>query len=181
VSQAAIAERYARAIFELADEAGQLGPTSEQIRNFAEVYSSSEELRAVLTNPVVEEASRDAILKDVGERFGASTLVLNAVRLMASRGRLGALPDVAAMLARLADEKGGVLRATVTTARALPEDYYQALTSELEKRYSRKILLERREDPSLLAGVVTRIGDHTIDGSVRGRLAALERQLLAST
>ena len=84
------------------------------------------------------------------------------------------------MLTRLADEKAGVLRATVTSARPLSEDYYRSLAAELEKRTSRKILLERREDPTLLAGIVTRIGDHTIDGSVRGRLAALERQLLAS-
>jgi len=84
------------------------------------------------------------------------------------------------MLAHLADEKVGVLRATVTSAEPLSEDYYQKLASELEKRTSRKILLERRQDPTLIAGVITRIGDHTIDGSLKGRLAALERQLLAS-
>ena len=134
----------------------------------------------MLSNPVVDEANRDGIIKNVGERLAASPTVLNAVRLMARRGRLGALPDVATVLTRLADEKAGVLRATVTSARPLSEDYYRSLAAELEKRTSRKILLERREDPTLLAGIVTRIGDHTIDGSVRGRLAAIERQLIAS-
>jgi F-type H+-transporting ATPase subunit delta len=181
VSQTAIAERYARAIFELANETGELVAVTEQIRAFADAYGTSEELQKALGNPVVTESSRDGILKDVGAALGSSTLTVNAVRLMARRGRLSALSDIAGMLTRLADEKAGVIRATVTSAKLLPEGYYQSLTRELEQRTSRKVLLERKEDPSLLAGIVTRIGDHTIDGSVRGRLAALERQLLAST
>jgi F-type H+-transporting ATPase subunit delta len=181
VSQSAIAERYAQAILELADEAGQLAQTTEQIRGAAAAYLESAELRAIMVSPAVEGGSRDSVLKDIGTRLALSQLSLNALRLMARRGRLSLLPDVADMLGRLADEKAGVLRATVTSARPLAEDYYQKLAAELEKRTSRKVLLERREDPTLIAGVVTRIGDHTIDGSLKGRLAALERTLLAST
>lgn len=181
MSQAAIAERYARAILELASEAGQVLPVSEQLRQFAVTYASSAELRSVLSNPIVDDAARDAILKDLGARLALSPVALNAVRLMARRGRLSAIPDVATALTLLADQKAGVLRATVTSAKPLPEDYYQKLSAALEKQTSRKIVLERKQDPSLIAGVVTCIGDRIIDGSVAGRLAALERQLLAST
>jgi F-type H+-transporting ATPase subunit delta len=181
VSQAAIAERYARAIFELAEEAGQLGAVSTQLRGFADVLASSDELRAALENPVLVEASRDALVKDIGARLGMSPVALNAARLVAQRRRLPAMAEIASLLTRLADEKSGLLRATVTSAKPLPEDYYQRLSQELEKRTQRKIVLERQQDPSLIAGVVTRIGDHTIDGSVKGRLAALERELRAST
>jgi F-type H+-transporting ATPase subunit delta len=180
MSHAAIAERYARAIFELADEAGQIAPTNDAIASFAETYASSAMLQGVL-NHGADEASRDAILKDIGARLAMAPLALNAVRLLAARRRLPALADIAKALTRLADEKMGVVRATVTSARPLPEDYYQSLAREIEQRTRRKVLLERREDPSLLAGVVTRIGDQTMDGSVSGRLAALEHQLLAST
>jgi F-type H+-transporting ATPase subunit delta len=181
LSQAAIAERYARALFELASEAGQTGPVAEQLRTVSAAYESSPELRAIAENPVVDEAQRDALLKELGARLALSPLVLNTLRLVAQRRRLRALPDIAGEFVRLADEKAGVLRATVTSAKRLPEEYYQRLASELERRTQRKILLERVEDPSLIAGIVTTIGDHTIDGSVRGRLAALERKLLAST
>jgi F-type H+-transporting ATPase subunit delta len=180
VSYAAIAERYARAIFELSDEAGQIGPLCDAIRNFAATYASSPELQAVLGHGA-DEVSRDAILKDVGARLAMPPLAVNAVRLLTARRRLPALAEIATLLTRFADEKAGVVRATVTSAKPLPEEYYQSLARELEQRTKRKVLLERREDPSLLAGVVTRIGDHTIDGSLRGRLAALEHQLLAST
>ncbi len=180
MSQSTVAERYARAILELADEAGQLSQITDQVNSVAAAFAESAELRAITTNPAVEGSARDLMLKDIGERLGLSMIAMNALRLMARRGRLHALPEVAVMLAHLADEKVGVLRATVTSAEPLSEDYYQKLASELEKRTSRKILLERRQDPTLIAGVVTRIGDHTIDGSLKGRLAALERQLLAS-
>ncbi len=180
MSQTTVAERYARAILELADEAKQVSQVTEEIKSAADAYAESAELRALSVNPAVEGSARDALLKDLGARLGLSAIAMNAVRLMARRGRMSALPEVAEMLARLADQKVGVLRATVTSARQMPEEYYARLTAELEKRTSRKILLERREDPTLIGGVVTRIGDHTIDGSLKGRLAALQRQLLAS-
>ena len=90
---------------------------------------------------------------------------------------MSALPDIARRLGSLADEKAGVLRASVTSAGQLSESYYEKLKAELEGLTGRKIVLERKQDPSLIAGVVTRIGDNTIDGSVRGKLDQLERQL----
>ncbi|HVW30720.1 MAG TPA: ATP synthase F1 subunit delta [Polyangiaceae bacterium] len=180
MSQTTVAERYARAILELSDEAKQLSQVTEQIQSVADAYSSSEELRALTLNPVIDAAARDNLLKELGARLSLSPVAMNAVRLMARRGRLSVLPEVAEMLGRLADQRAGVLRATVTSAEPLSEEYYERLSGELEKRYRRKILLERRQDPTLIGGVVTRIGDHTIDGSLKGRLAALERQLLAT-
>lgn len=181
MSRTQIAERYARAVFELAVEANQLTQITSQVQGFADTVAGSPELRTVLESPVVAEAARDGLIKDVAARLGAGPLALNALRMMGARRRLGLLPEVARALTRLSDDRAGVFRATVTSAKPLPEDYYQRLAVELEKRTHRKIVIERKQDPSLIAGVVTRIGDHTIDGSLKGRLAALERVLLAST
>jgi F-type H+-transporting ATPase subunit delta len=173
----AVAERYARAIFELGVEAGQVVALSEQIRSFADTYASSRELQAVLDNPMVDADKRAAILVDVATRVGLTGVGLNAVRLLADRKRLGSLPEIARRLATLADEKGGVVRATVTSAGPLPESFYERLGQELEAATQRKVAIDRKQDPSLIAGVVTRIGDNTIDGSVKGRLAEIERLL----
>jgi len=180
VSDTAIAERYARALFELADEAGQVAAVAAEVDRFAEMYLSAPELERALRNPAVEESGRDAVLRDLGARLSLSPLSLNTIRLMARRRRLGMIRDVSREIGRLADEKAGVLRATVTSATPLPDAYYDRLAAELEKRHGRKVLIDRKQDPSLLAGVVTRIGDNTIDGSVRGRLNALARELFAS-
>lgn len=180
MSHSAVAERYARALFELADETGQVTSVATEIDRFAAAYAASPDLERALGNPAVDEAARDAVLKDLGSSLSLSSLSLNTIRLMARRRRLGAIADVSSEIRRLGDEKAGVLRATVTSAKPLPESYYQRLSAELEKRLGRKVMIERKEDPSLIAGVITRIGDNTIDGSVRGRLNALGRDLLAS-
>ncbi len=173
----AVSERYARAIFELGVEAGQLEALTGQIRSFADTYASSRELQGVLDNPLIELAKRQAILADIAGRVGLTGVGLNAIRFIAQRNRLGSLPGIARRLASLADEKQGVVRATVTSAGPLPESFYERLTKELEGATQRKVAIDRKQDPSLIAGVITRIGDNTIDGSVKGRLAEIERQL----
>ena len=179
MSYAALADRYARAIFELGIESGQLKPMSDQIRQLAEIYSESPELRSVLDNPLVEEEKRAAILNELTSRLGMGELARNSVRLLAQRRRLRALPDIAKRLGTLSDEKAGLLRVSVTSAVPLNETQYQMLSAELERALSKRVILERIEDPSLLGGIVTRIGDNTIDGSLKGHLAELERQLCA--
>lgn len=178
MSAGAVAERYAKAIYELADEAGQLSQIADQLNKLANAYSESKELRAVLDNPLVTEDKRETILKDVGTRLGLSTLALNSVRFIAQRRRLSALPDIARRLASLSDEKAGVIRATVISAGPLAEAYYTKLKAQLEKSTGKKVEISKEQDPTLIAGVITRIGDNTIDGSLRGRLNDLERQLL---
>ncbi|MDF3066521.1 MAG: synthase subunit delta [Polyangiaceae bacterium] len=168
MSQAPVADRYARAIFELGVETNQLASITEQVRRFAQVYSGSAELRAVLDNPIIEAEKREAVLADVAARLGLAGNALNLIRLLSSRKKLRVVPDIARRLDRFSDEKAGVVRATVTSARPMPDSFYQKLVAELESATSRKIVLERKEDPSLIAGFVTRIGDNTIERQLVG-------------
>ena len=179
MSLAAVAERYARALFDLGVETGQLAQVTEQVRRVADLYRESPDLKYVLGNPVIPEDKREALISDLSSRLGLSATVQSALRLMAARRRLPALPDMSKELERLADEQAGVVRVTVTSAEPLSDTYYRELGTELEQVTRRKVVLERRQDPALLGGVITRIGDRIIDGSVRGRLDALARQLLA--
>ena len=181
MSTGAIAERYAQAVFDLGQETGQLAALSSEIRRFADAYLASPELRAVLENPMVPEPAREGVLREIATRLTLSPHALNTLRLLLLRRRLRVVPDIARELSRLADEKAGVLRATVVSARPLTEDHTQRLVRALEKRTHKKVLLEKQTDPTLIAGIVTKIGDHTIDGSLRGRLSALGRQLLTTT
>jgi F-type H+-transporting ATPase subunit delta len=88
------------------------------------------------------------------------------------------LSDITRDLTRLADEAAGVVRATVISATPLSDGYCRRLTALLEQLTQRRIRLAQQRDPSLLGGVVARIGDNTIDGSIRGRLDDLEQQVL---
>ena len=174
-----LAERYALAVFELGTESGQLQQLSDQLRAFSEAYAASDDLRSVLDNPLVADAQRSAVIEALVSRLRLGRLAQNTVRLLARRHRMTLIVDLARALGRLTDEKSGILRATVTSARPLSDAFCRQLTRELEQLTHRKILLDRQLDPGLLGGVVTRVGDRVIDGSIRGRLADLERHLLS--
>ncbi len=91
-----------------------------------------------------------------------------------------ALPAIAAELDRLSDEKAGIARATVISAERLSEAYEQRLTQELSSMTGKKVVLDVKQDPELLAGIIVRIGDQVIDGSAKARLAEVASQLLSA-
>lgn len=178
-SESAAIDRYARAIFELGKETGELTVITLQLRKFTGLYLDSAELQAALSDPTLEDARRDAIIVEIAEAVGVTVHVLNVLRVLTHRRRIVLLPDITRHLSELVDADAGVRRATVTSAVALPEAYRQRLKAELEAATACKVVIEYREDPALIAGIVTQIGDQVLDGSVRTRLLDAERRLLA--
>jgi F-type H+-transporting ATPase subunit delta len=181
VSYEAIARRYAQAVFELGKESGGLAGLSSQITALAEVFSGSAELREVLTNPLVDDPAREAILVEIAHRLGAGEIATRTLRVLAQNRRLRALPDIARALSRLVDEDAKRLRATVTSAGPLGDGYLARLRAELEKVTGHEVQLTARTDPQLIAGVVVQIGDRVIDGSVRAKLARFRETLSQSS
>jgi F-type H+-transporting ATPase subunit delta len=173
-----VARRYAKALFEIGVDAGNLGAVVTEVKALADVYEESAELRSVLDNPLVAHAAKRAILVDVADRSQISTIIKNSLLLLADRRRLHILPAIAQLLKEMADAKEGILRAEVTTAAKLSEDFYARMQQKLEKMTGKRIVIDRREDPALIAGVVTRIGDMVIDGSLRTGLHELTNALL---
>lgn len=171
------AERYARAIFEVGQETGRLAQLADQVMTLARAYTQNDDLSSALNDPTLEEGARDKVLLAVASRVGASPEAVNAVRVLMRRGRLSELLAVAERLQELSDEHSGILRVGVISARPLSESYYKELARETEQATSRKVVLDKVVDASLIAGVVVRIGSHTIDGSLKGRLREFEQRL----
>lgn len=172
-----VAERYARAIFEVGQEAGKLAIVAEHFQKIAETFAASHDFRVALTDPVLDEETRMRVLKSVAARLGTCREALNAAGVMLRRRRLSELSATSRRLTQLSDEKAGVLRAEVKSPKPLSESYASDLRRELEKLTGRKVVLDRTTDPSLIAGVVLRIGSHVVDGSLKGRLTEFERRL----
>lgn len=180
MSVGAVAERYAQALFELGEESGQLSSVADKIRSFAETYETSRELRAALQNPVLTKEERRALLSAVARKLSVPDVAEKCLQLMADRRRLAALSVMAQRLTEMVDLKEGVLRASVTTATTMSESYYQSLTSKLAAATNKKVVLTREVDEDLVGGAIARIGDALIDGSIRGKLRKMERQLLSA-
>lgn len=180
MSVGAVAERYAQALFELGDESGTLSAMSEKLREFALTYDSSRELRGALNNPVLSIEQRKALISEISKKIGVPEVGIKGLQFMAQRGRLPALSATVQRLTELCDQKNGILRASVTTAAVMPDSYYESLSSQLSRATQKKIVLERSVDEDLVGGAIARVGDMLIDGSVRGKLQKLERDLLSA-
>jgi F-type H+-transporting ATPase subunit delta len=175
-----VARRYARALFDLGVESNSLDKMTAEVKSVADAVAASPELASVLTNPTVPVPARKSIMSDIAQKLGVSPLVKNAILLITDHNRAGALPRIANALSELADEKAGKLRAEVTSAAPLNDAQYTKLVASLEKLTGRKISLVKKTDPSLIGGVVTRIGDKVYDGSVKSRLEEIRLSLLPS-
>jgi F-type H+-transporting ATPase subunit delta len=179
VSYEAIAGRYAQALFDIGIETGTLGKLADEISAFADTWTASDELRAVLDNPLMSETDREALLDAIAKRLGSGEITKNTLRLLARRRRLPVLPSIARALRSMSDDKEGVVRATVVSAKPLADSYAQRLQAALQSLTGKKVLLTMQVEASLISGVVTRMGDTVIDGSLRTRLDGLRQQLLA--
>ena len=122
-------------------------------------------------------AVKAAITKGLGSSVSAP--VLNLILFMVRRGRIEDLSSVAAEFRRLDDERNGVTHAVATTASPLEPSEIKLLTTRLETMTGGKVELTVETDPSVLGGLIVRVGDRLIDGSVRGRLERLRSQLVS--
>ena len=171
------ARRYAEAAFEVATRDGTVEDWRRELEASA-VRLGAEEAMSVLANPAIPVDQRSVAVAALLEHT-ASRPVQNLVQLLLRRGRIEGLPRVAAEFRRLDDARQGITHATATSATALTPDEIRALTARLEQSTGGRVALDVQVDPSLLGGLVVRVGDRLIDGSVRGRLERLRNQLIS--
>lgn len=173
-----IARRYATALLELGVESGQLDAIVEDMVRAAQAYEASAELRNALAAPLVPLEAKRGILGEVAGRLDVGQAAKNTLMLLLDRRRIQALPAIARRLRAMADEKRGILRAEVLTAMPLPEEYFAKLQAQLERVTGRRVALDRKLDPSLICGVVARVGDTVYDGSLLSRLRQMKQAML---
>jgi F-type H+-transporting ATPase subunit delta len=173
-----IAKRYATALLELGSDASQLDALVEEVARASAAYEASTELRNAFENPLVPHPVKKQILADVVERLGVSATTRSFLGLLVDRRRIRALPPIATRLREMADLRRGITRAEVLTAMPLPEEYFEKLQRELERITGQKVALDRKLDPSLICGVLVRVGDTVYDGSLVARLKQLKDTML---
>lgn len=179
MTSSTLARRYAKAIMELADEQNALDEVGENLSNLLVTWNGSDELRLLFENPAVGAGQRRSVLEGVTKKMSLSPIVGNALMLLSDRRRMRHLPEVVEAYRERAEQRSGRVRAEVTTAGELPEKYFTELQKTLESVTGKKVTIVRKQDESLIAGVVARVGDKVFDGSLRNRLDELKESLLA--
>lgn len=174
-----LARRYARALLDVGIDKGTYEKLGKEVSDLAATYSSSRDLSEALTNPVFPRSQRREVLSAVLQRSMISPETKNFALILFDRERIPYLPAIARELNLMVDEKAGRVRATVTSARPLSTDQTGQIQQALEKNSGKQVLLEKKEDPTLLGGVIAQVGDLVFDGSVRTQLELMREQILA--
>jgi len=172
----AVAHRmYARALFEAAQEADRVDAVAGDLAALAVAIEEVPELRAFLRNPQIEPTGKAAVLEQLAT--DADELVRNFVRLVAEKGRAGEIPEISADLDALVAQAQNRLAVELTTSYELSDEEARSIVKTIETASGRTVEATRSVDPSLIGGIVLQIGSHRADGSVRGRLERLRREL----
>ncbi|HWJ02616.1 MAG TPA: F0F1 ATP synthase subunit delta [Verrucomicrobiae bacterium] len=173
----AVSRRYAQALYEIAVETNQLDVFEADLKALAEGIESNPEIQKVLYHPQISLADKKGLLRQVfGGQFSAH--VQNFVDMVIDRRRQNFLGDIYNEFKLLANAKRNVLEARIKSAVDLDKSQQDQLQANLSKLTGKSIRLVAEVDPSLIGGVVVKIGDRVIDGSVAGRLAKLRETLV---
>jgi F-type H+-transporting ATPase subunit delta len=177
MSASVIGKRYARALLSLLD-ASAIERAGRELKDFTAAWDDSRELRVVFENPSIHQDARRAVLREIAQQMGMLDSIRDLLLLLSDRRRLRHVPEVTAAFEAMAEARRGRVRAEVVTASALPPGYFAELEKVLRDVAGKQVVLVHRVDPSLIGGVVTRIGDQVYDGSVKSRLSELKDELL---
>jgi F-type H+-transporting ATPase subunit delta len=168
--------RYAKAIFELATEEGEVEEWSRRLALIGAVLTDPA-ARAILANPSVSVETRLQAVEAL-DLPGIGPRGMNLMRLLVARRRTGHVEAIAERYEVLADDAAGRVRASVTTAIALSEEERKKLAADLSSQLGKDVRLVAQVDPAILGGLVLQVGDRLTDASVAGRLDQLRRKVL---
>ena len=172
-----IARRYAKALLAIGQEDGNFEKYGEELADFDQAMNQAG-LAEALGNPIYPMANRSRILDQILEKMALSGIVNNFLKLLMDKGRIQLVGPITAYYQRLVDEFNNTERATVTTAFPLSDEIQEQVRRSLEGLTGKTILIESRQDPEIIGGIVAQVGDLTLDGSVKTQLQNLKESLI---
>jgi F-type H+-transporting ATPase subunit delta len=178
---AAVANRYARALVDVVTASTSTVQPEDAVRHLravGEMLAGSLELRTALLTPAIPNSRKRAVIGRLLEEMSVSDLIRNFVYVIINHRRIGLLGEISEAFELLMDQRLGFVRAEVTSATALDARRSASLEAELSRLTGKKMRLRFAVDSSLLGGALARIGSTVYDGSIRGQLQQLRRQLI---
>lgn len=169
-----VSKRYAKALFSLGQEDGNFEQYGQELSEFETFFRDNEDFRQVIVNPVFALEDRRKVLQVVLDKTNFSGVVKNFLNLLLDKNRMGVIEAIKAYYSQLTDEVSGIARAEIITARPLKQEALEKIERSLEELTSKKIKPEVREEKDLIGGIVVKIGDLVLDGSVRAQIEGLK-------
>jgi F-type H+-transporting ATPase subunit delta len=172
-----VAERYAASLHELAADSGVIGQVEADLDAFEALLTENQDLARLIRSPVFSADDQFRAVSAIVDRAGFTPLVGNFLKVVARNRRLFAVPAMIKAFRRIAAEQRGEVSAEVTSAHPLTPDQEAELMAALREMAGKKVSIRTTVDPSLLGGLIVRIGSRQIDSSLRTKLNSLKLAL----
>lgn len=173
----AVARRYAKALLLIGKEDGQTDSYRKELSGFADLMEREDALNQAITNPLYESSGRRKVLQAVIDSLDISKTMKSFLLLLFDKGRIGFIDSIADFYQKLADEVKGIARASLVSATELSEDTVEKIRTVLSQKTKKEIILEVEQNPELIGGIVTQIGDLVWDGSIKTQLINMRESL----
>ena len=172
-----VAERYASSLFELALEAGNVEAVGSDLNRFQTMIDGSDDLKRLIRSPVFSAEEQTKAVAAIVERAGFTGLVVNFLKVVASNRRLFAVPGMIQAYRAIAARHRGEITAEVTSAHALAAEQEIELKAALKGVTGKDVAIAVTVDPSILGGLIVKVGSRQIDTSLRTKLSTLKLAL----
>ena len=179
--QASLAGRYATALFGLARDERQLEAVGASLAALKQALRDSDDLRELTTSPLIGREDALRSIKAVAASMALDPITANFLGVVAQNRRLAQLPSVIRYFNLLASAHRGETTAEVVSARPLDDGQISALKSNLKSRLGRDVTVDLTVDPTILGGLIVKIGSQQIDGSIRTKLNTLASAMKGMT
>jgi F-type H+-transporting ATPase subunit delta len=177
VKNLAIARRYAKALLLIGKEDGQTENYRKELEGVAALMASEKQLADTISNPLYNAGERRKVLESIIQKLGLTKAMASFLMLLFEKGRFGFIASINEFYQQLADELKGVARASLVSASELTNETIEKIRSALSKKTGKEIVLEVKQDPGLIGGIITRIGDLILDGSIKTQLLNMRESL----
>ncbi|MET0407035.1 MAG: F0F1 ATP synthase subunit delta [Hyphomicrobium sp.] len=173
----AVAGRYASALFELANESSNVAGVEADLANFQSLLDESPDLVRLVRSPVIAADDQKRAIAAILEKAGIGGLAANFVKLVAANRRLFVISDIIKAFRSLAAKARGEVTAEVTSAFALNDQQVAALKETLKASVGKDVTLQSRVDPTILGGLIVKVGSRMIDSSLKTKLQSMKAVL----
>ena len=172
-----VARRYATALADVVLERNEATEVQRELAAWEQIIQSNSHLQEVFRNPTIALEQKRAVLNRLTERTRPRQTTVNFLNVLLQNQRLTELSEINRKFADVLDERAGMIAATVTTARAVPENFQRRLHTKLSLLTNKRVRIDFQADPNLIGGLVTRIGSTVYDGSVRNQLQQIKEKM----
>ena len=178
MKQLILAKRYAKAIFSLGKEQGKVEAYAESLNAIAQLYKNTElEVEDALTNPLYPVDARQKVMAKIAESVDADVIMTGFLNLLIEKKRVDVLPEIATAVQEMLDREENISHGSVTSAIEFDSGLLEKIQATLEKITGNKVILETQVDPSIIGGIVAKVGDLVLDGSIRTQLNGLKESI----